>query len=88
MVKIKEGIDKQRLRNFGFKNHGNSMMIKEIGALSIYIDMDTRKVTGCGFYPVGDRVVLDNIKGLIQRGLIETDVDTSKPYKYFEFHIS
>ena len=38
MVKIKEGIDKQRLRNFGFKNHGNSMMIKEIGALSIYID--------------------------------------------------
>jgi len=88
MVKLKEGIEKERLYNFGFKKcRGENIMIKEIGALTIYVDLETRKITGCGFYPVGDRIVLDNIKTMITKGLIETNVDYSKSYEYFKLTI-
>ena len=75
MIKLKDGIDKNRLRNFGFKtyNYNDDIVIKEIGALSIYIDLKTRNITGIGFYPVGDRIVLDNIKGLVSKRLVDID---------------
>ncbi len=72
MIRLKDGVDKKRLINFGFKNSKyDNTMVKEDGVLSIYANLKTREIYGKGFYFVGDKIVLESIKGLVRKNLIE-----------------
>lgn len=61
MIKLKESIEIEKLKDYGFSE--NSYYYKtNIGALEIYCDKETRKIGGAGFYPVGDRIVFRALK--------------------------
>jgi len=76
MLKVKEEVTKETLRNFGYKTRSPAIMEKSFGALTVYIDLGTRIITGCGFYPVGDRIVLEYIKPLIDKNLVAQEIAT------------
>ncbi len=63
MIKLKSEIELERLKDYGFARKGNDY-IATIGALDIYCNTGTRKITGCGFYPVGDRIVMRELEEL------------------------
>ena len=62
-IKLKSDIELEHLESYGFKRKGNDY-IATIGALDIYCNTDTRKITGYGFYPVGDRIVMRELEEL------------------------
>lgn len=61
MIKLKDRVNIEKLIEYGFlesKHHYS----KKCGALEIYCDKETRKIYGIGFYTVGDRIVLRQLR--------------------------
>lgn len=63
MVKFKKNIPLEKLKEYGFEENDYDYQLK-IGALDLYCNKETRKITGFGFYPVGDRIVMGEINDL------------------------
>lgn len=61
MIKLKEEIEIEKLKEYGFSENTYNYKTN-IGALEIYCDKETRKIGGVGFYPVGDRIVFRALK--------------------------
>lgn len=60
MIKLKKNIPLEKLKEYGFEEKENDYQLK-IGALDLYCNKTTRKITGFWFYPVGDRIVMREI---------------------------
>jgi len=71
MIKLKDNISDNNLKEYGFQNHGIAEMIKTIGALNIYYNKTTHLFSGVGFYAVSDRIVLRNIQNIVNDNLID-----------------
>lgn len=63
MVKLKKNVPLEKLKEYGFEEKEYDYQLK-IGALDLYCNKITRKITGFGFYPVGDRIVMREISDL------------------------
>lgn len=61
MIKLKESIEIEKLAEYGFTENKYNYETN-IGSLSIYCEKETRKISGVGFYPVGDRIVFRALK--------------------------
>lgn len=61
MIKLREEIEIEKLKEYGFSENRYNYKAN-IGALEIYCDKETRKISGVGFYPVGDRIVFRALK--------------------------
>lgn len=63
MIKLKKNVPLEKLKEYGFEEKEYEYQLK-IGALDLYCNKTTRKITGFGFYPVGDRIVMREINDL------------------------
>ena len=63
MIKLKKNIPLEILKEYGFEENEYDYQLK-IGDLDLYCNKATRKITGFGFYTVGDRIVMREISDL------------------------
>lgn len=63
MINLKKNVPLEKLKEYGFEEKEYDYQLK-IGTLDLYCNKTTRKITGFGFYPVGDRILMREISDL------------------------
>lgn len=61
MIKLKENVTAQMLEGYGFKQISEKKYRITVGALYIYANVESRLISGVGFFPVGSRVVMETL---------------------------
>ena len=69
MGKLKDGIKIEQLKEYGFVSNGYEYRLS-IGAFALHCNIETKQMGGCGFYPVGDRIVMRQLIDLGMGNLI------------------
>lgn len=75
MLKIKDNVDLKELEKFGYLNMGNCYQRYDNWGVQMFIDKQTREITRLHPYSTKNIPTNDEIKDLIQSGLVEKVVE-------------